>query len=238
MVVDASVESATEDLTSARLEPAWLPTEAYLERSRLRRFMTTHGLTNFEALLERSTTDLAWFWQAVCEDLQLEWYRRPDQILDTTAGIAWTRWFPGGKLNYVHNALDKHAPARGGTRSRSICEAEEGDVRHLTYGELLAETNRCANALRSLGIRKGDRVAAVHADDAGGRDRAAGAAARWARSTRRSSPASAPRPSLAAAGLPGQAADHRRRLLPPRPAGPDEGVRRRGGRASPSVEKC
>jgi acetyl-CoA synthetase len=159
IVVDSSLEPATDDLTTAGLEIAWRPTRAYIERSRLRRFMTTHGLSSFEALLKRSTTDLAWFWQAACQDLELEWYREPDAILDLTDGIAWPRWFPGGKLNYVHNALDKHA--RGALRDKValIWEGEDGEVRRLTYGEVYAETNRLANVLRGLGVGKGDRVA-------------------------------------------------------------------------------
>jgi acetyl-CoA synthetase len=63
----------------------------------------------------------------------------------------------GGRaqFNYVHNALDKHAQLQ---KPALICEGEEGMVRTLSYPELLAETNRCANALRALGIGKGDRV--------------------------------------------------------------------------------
>jgi acetyl-CoA synthetase len=158
-MVDAAHEASTDELEPARLEIAWRPTEEYVERSRLRRFIERHGLENFDALIERSTTDLAWFWQAVCEDLELEWYREPDEILDETPGIAWTQWFPGGKLNYVHNALDKHARGERRDKVALIWEGEDGEVRRLTYGQLYEETNRLANVLRDYGIGKGDRVA-------------------------------------------------------------------------------
>ena len=69
------------------------------------------------------------------------------------------KWCGGGKLNIAHNCVDKwnsnpetrHQPA-------VVWEGEEGQTRTLTYKELSAETNRCANALRSLGLTKGDVI--------------------------------------------------------------------------------
>lgn len=119
--------------------------------------MRRHGLPDYDALFQRSITDLAWFWNAVNEDLDLRWIQPYARVYDSSDGIAWTRWWIGGAYNYVENALDRHI-ARLGERTAIRYEGEDGGVRTLTYREVLAEVNRLANALRRLGITKGDRV--------------------------------------------------------------------------------
>src|SRR6266516_1810054 len=140
------------------LEIAWRPSDVYVRRSRLRRVMERHGLANLDALQRRSTEDLEWFWRAVSDDLELEWYEPFERVTDLSRGAPWARWFPGGRINYVHNCLDKHVRAGRGDKPALIWEGEDGEVRRLSYAELLTETNRLANALRSLGIGVGDRV--------------------------------------------------------------------------------
>jgi acetyl-CoA synthetase len=137
---------------------AWRPTEEYIRKSRMLRFMRRHGIEDYPALLARADADPAWFWDAVSDDLGLVWQRPYTQVMDTSRGIPWTTWFTGGKFNYVGTALDKHAAASPG-KTAVIWEGEEGQTRRLTYGELLALTNRTANALKALGVGKGDRVA-------------------------------------------------------------------------------
>jgi acetyl-CoA synthetase len=139
-------------------EIAWRPTPDYIEHSRLRQFITRHGLRDYEALLHRSTTELEWFWSAVLEDLGIEFYERPSAILDTSRGLPWTRWCVGGQLNIVHNCLDKWIGTPVADREALRWEGEEGVTRALTYRELLDDVNRCANALRTLGVQRGDRV--------------------------------------------------------------------------------
>ena len=137
---------------------AWTPTQEYLDRSRLLRFMRRHSIPDYPTLLRRAESDPSWFWDAVAEDLGLVWQRPYTQVMDTSRGIPWTRWYTGGKFNYVVTALDQHAE-RTPDKLAVVWEGEEGEERRLTYSELLAMTNRCANALASLGVRKGDRVA-------------------------------------------------------------------------------
>jgi acetyl-CoA synthetase len=140
-------------------EIAWRPTAAYIENSRLREFIVRHGLADLEDLLRRSTTDLEWFWSAVLDDLGIEFYERPSRIVDTSPGLPWTRWCVDGRLNIVHNCLDKWIETPVGGRDAIRWEGEEGTTRVLTYRQLCDEVNRCANALRSLGVQRGDRVA-------------------------------------------------------------------------------
>ena len=68
------------------------------------------------------------------------------------------KWFVGGKLNVSHNCLDRHVAAGRGDRVAFHWRGEEGEERDITYAELLAEVERFANALKDLGIRKGDIV--------------------------------------------------------------------------------
>jgi acetyl-CoA synthetase len=140
-------------------EIAWRPTREYIEGSRLKQFIDRHGLRDSGDLLRRSTTDLHWFWNAVIDDLDIRFYEPYRQVLDTSRGPAWARWCVGGQLNIVHNCLDKWIGTPTEQKIALRWEGEEGASRTLTYGELYRETNRCANALRALGVGKGDRVA-------------------------------------------------------------------------------
>ena len=138
----------------------WRPTPEYLERSRLRRFSEGAGAASVAALRAEAAADPEWYWDAVVRDLDLEWSRPYARVLelDESAGPAWPTWFRDGRFNYVHNALDRHAAGTRRNQLAVIWEGDDGAVRHLSYRDLAAETNRLANALRALGIGKGDRV--------------------------------------------------------------------------------
>jgi acetyl-CoA synthetase len=138
---------------------AWRPSAAYRERSRLAGFIARHELTGYDELLRRSTTEPDWFWNAVLDDLRIEFYEPHRQVLDTSRGIAWARWCVGAKLNIVHNCLDKWIGTPTAHATAVRWEGEEGTTRALTYKDLYADVNRCANALRELGVTEGDRVA-------------------------------------------------------------------------------
>jgi acetyl-CoA synthetase len=120
--------------------------------------MRRHGLRDFDELLARSTSDLEWFWNATVEDLDLEWNRPYSSVHDSSRGIAWTRWWIDGELNYVHNAVDRHARGANAGKPAIIWEGEDGEVRRLTYADVAAATNRLARALMAMGVGHGDRV--------------------------------------------------------------------------------
>ena len=150
--IDPSPDTATDDAV------VWTPTEEYVRRSRLRRFVERQGLPDHTVVRQWAVADPARYWDAVVRDLELEWSRPYDQVLDLSAGAPWAHWFPGGRFNYVHNALDRHAAGPRRNQLAVVWEGDDGEVRKLTYRELAVETNRLANALRDLGVRKGDRV--------------------------------------------------------------------------------
>ncbi len=137
---------------------AWRPSPAYLERSRLQAFMLELGVAGFEELLKKAAAGPSWFWGAAVKDLGLEFYTPYEEVLDTSRGWQWARWFTGSQYNYVHDALDKRAEGEDRDKPAIIFEGEEGVIRTLTYGQLSAEVGKFANGLRSLGVEKGDRV--------------------------------------------------------------------------------
>jgi acetyl-CoA synthetase len=140
-------------------EIAWRPTPAYIEGSRVMAFMKAHGISSYEALLARSVAEPEWFWAAVLDEIGVEFDEPYQQILDLSRGPAWPRWCVGGRMNIVTSCLDKWQSTATADRPALRWEGEEGTTRILTYRELHALTNQCANGLRSLGLAPGDRVA-------------------------------------------------------------------------------
>jgi acetyl-CoA synthetase len=135
----------------------WRPTEEYVARAHLTAFMRQHGIADFAGLMRRSTEDVAWFTEAVLRYLDIQFHRPYQQVLDLSEGIAFPKWCVGGQMNIVQSCVDKWAQ-RHPERLALIWEGEEGATRAMTYGELQAEVNRCTNALRSLGLGKGDVI--------------------------------------------------------------------------------
>jgi acetyl-CoA synthetase len=100
--------------------------------------------------------DAYWDWAG----RRLRWQRPWDALREGTLGDI--RYYAGGRLNVADNCVDRHAedPARAG-RHAIIWEGEPGDARRLTYRQLRDEVGRCANALKSLGVRRGE-IVAIH----------------------------------------------------------------------------
>lgn len=109
----------------------------------------------YKNLLKKSFEDPKGFWSQYAQDL-ISWYEPWKETLRQTETLS--RWFLQGKLNASYNAVDRHL--RGGTRYKAgiIWESERGEKNVVTYQDLYYEVNRWANALRNLGVGKGDRV--------------------------------------------------------------------------------
>ncbi len=106
-------------------------------------------------LYQEADRDWQGFWAR--QALALDWDQEWSTILDWD--LPFAKWFVGGRLNVAYNCLDRHVAAGHGDQVAFYWEGEPGDVRVLTYADMLAETCRVANALKSLGVTKGDRVA-------------------------------------------------------------------------------
>ncbi|PYV35703.1 MAG: AMP-dependent synthetase, partial [Acidobacteria bacterium] len=88
-------------------EIIWRPHGDYVTKSNLRRFMDRCGAGDYQELLARSVRDSEWFWDASMKDLGVEWYEPYTRVLDSSRGFPWCRWFESGKINLVHNCLDR-----------------------------------------------------------------------------------------------------------------------------------
>ncbi len=139
-------------------EIVWWPTSEQIEQANLTRFMKLHGLTNFGNLMKRSTEDVAWFTDALLKFLDIDFYEPYEQVVDLSKGIAWPQWCVKGKMNIVHNCLDKYIGTPTEYQPALIWEGEDGTVRSMTYGELYREVNKAANALHELGLGLGDPI--------------------------------------------------------------------------------
>ncbi len=106
------------------------------------------------AVYQDANADHEAFWAEQAE--QLSWYRPWDSVMDWNP--PWVTWFAGGVLNASVNCFDRHVEVGGGDKVAYHWEGEPGDTRTITYRELLEDVCRLANALRSLGVGKGDRV--------------------------------------------------------------------------------
>jgi len=106
-------------------------------------------------IYQEADRDYLAFWEKQAENLY--WHKKWDQVLDWQSPFA--KWFIGGKLNASYNALDRHVLEGRGDRIAFLFEGEPGDSKQITYSQLLTEVKKCANALISLGIKSGDRVA-------------------------------------------------------------------------------
>ena len=120
------------------------PTEAFASQANAK-----------QEIYERADKDYLAFWEEQAGNLY--WHKKWDQVLDWQSPFA--KWFIGGKLNASYNALDRHVLEGRGDRIAFLFEGEPGDSKQITYSQLLTEVKKCANALTSLGIKSGDRVA-------------------------------------------------------------------------------
>jgi acetyl-CoA synthetase len=139
-------------------EIIWRPSSEQVQQANLTGFMKLHGIETFDELMKRSTEDVAWFTDALLKYLNIEFYEPYEQVVDLSKGIAWPQWCVNGKMNIVHNCLDKYMGTPTEKQSALIWEGEDGTTSTLTYGELYREVNKAANALRSIGLGIGDPI--------------------------------------------------------------------------------
>jgi acetyl-CoA synthetase len=114
-----------------------------------------HALLNDPAIYAEAEADWQGWWARQASELH--WFKPWDQILDDS-NPPFYKWFVGGELNISYNCLDRHVEAGRGDRIAFHWLGEDGSTRDISYAELLADVERFANALRDLGIRKGDVV--------------------------------------------------------------------------------
>ena len=135
----------------------WTPTSEQLASANVARLAAALGCASYEELHRVSIDEPDRFWRAVVDDLGIPLARAWDDVLDDTRGIEWTTWFLGARLNVAEACVHRWARETP-DREAAAWAPEEGERRALTWAELSREVRRFAEALRELGIGKGDVV--------------------------------------------------------------------------------
>ena len=125
------------------------PPEGFAKEAHIR------NLPEYQRMYQRSVSDPEGFWADVARELH--WFAPWKKVLEWALPSA--KWFVGGKINLCYNCVDRHVTHGRAEKTAILWEGEPGEVRRLTFRELHAEVQRFANALKGLGIRRGDRVA-------------------------------------------------------------------------------
>jgi acetyl-CoA synthetase len=139
----AHQEAGIEQLLHAENE--LLPPKSLVQNARLK---------DYAAEYKRSVEDPEAFWAAAASEL--EWFQPWTNVFDWK--YPTFEWFQGGKFNITHNCLDRQVKSGRKNKVAYIWIGEDGTERQVTYGQLLDQVGRTANALKSLGVKKGDRV--------------------------------------------------------------------------------
>ncbi len=137
-----AIESTLQEL---RLFP---PPPQFAQRARIR------SREEYDTLYRESIDQPETFWGRMAAEVH--WFKKWDKVLDWQSPYA--KWFVGGKTNASHACLDAQIAQGRGDKRAIIFEAEPGDVRNITFSQLRDEVCRFANGLKTLGVKKGDRV--------------------------------------------------------------------------------
>ena len=113
------------------------------------------ALINDQSIYKEAENDRIAYWEKCAE--QLDWYKKWDTTLSWEPPFA--KWFIGGKLNACYNCLDRHIKNGLGQKIAILWEGEAGESLTLSYYNVYKAVNKMANAIKSLGVGKGDRVA-------------------------------------------------------------------------------
>ena len=124
----------------------YFPPEEIVERA---------NVPDYDTWYRYSIEDPEGFWAERASEL--EWFKKWDKVLDDS-NAPFYKWFVGGKINIVHNAIDRHLKTWRRNKLALIWEGEPGDVRTFSYHALNREVSKMANVLKSMGVKKGDIV--------------------------------------------------------------------------------
>ncbi|MCE2917133.1 MAG: acetate--CoA ligase [Rubrivivax sp.] len=114
------------------------------------------GMAAYQALVDEATTDYEGYWARLAREF-IAWKTPFTKVLDESQA-PFFKWFEDGTLNVSWNCLDRNIERGLGDKTALIFEADGGEVTKVSYSQLLALVSRFGNALRSLGVKKGDRV--------------------------------------------------------------------------------
>jgi len=136
----------------------FIPTKEQAETSNIFQFMKKHGISSLGELHKKSIADTDWFWGAVDDDIGIVWDRKYSRVSDFAAGVAFPKWFVGGKTNVISSTVAKFAK-KYPDKAAYYFVSENNVERKITYAQLESDVNRLANAMKALRVQKGDVVA-------------------------------------------------------------------------------
>ncbi|HOJ51935.1 MAG TPA: acetate--CoA ligase [Syntrophales bacterium] len=135
--------------------------EVYPVPEKIKKTAYISGREAYDRLYKRSIEEPEAFWSEIAKEY-VEWFKPFDRVMDynfdVRKGDIYVKWFEGGKLNVSYNCLDRHLKVRPDKVAIQWEGNEPGEDRAFTYRELHAEVCKFANVLKSLGVKKGDRV--------------------------------------------------------------------------------
>jgi acetyl-CoA synthetase len=137
------------------IESTLTETRNFPPSEEFRRNALINSPEEYERLRARASADPDAFWADIARELH--WFKPWETVLEWNE--PWAKWFVGGKINLSYNCLDRHVQTWRRNKAAIIWESEPGEVRTLTYQQLLSEVEKFSNVLKSLGIKSGDRVA-------------------------------------------------------------------------------
>ncbi len=124
-----------------------------------KKFAENSNISTQEELLslkKQASDNPIQFWESFAKS-ELDWFEPFQTVLDNE-NAPFFKWFKEGKLNITYNCLDRHIKRGLGGKTALIWEGEPGDSKKYTYEELLKEVCKAANALKAIGVKKGDLV--------------------------------------------------------------------------------
>ena len=126
------------------------PSQEFLSQANIDSF------SNLESIKDHAKRDPIGFWDSIAKS-ELDWFHPYKTVLDKTEA-PFFKWFKEGKINISYNCLDRHIKNGLGDKTALIWEGEPGDSKKFSYKELLKEVCKTANALKILGVQKGDLI--------------------------------------------------------------------------------
>ena len=120
--------------------------------------MQKHDISSLDELSQKAKNDLDWFWKSVDKDIGIVWDEPYTKTLDASKGIAWSKWFVNGKTNIYKSSVEKFAK-QCPQKIAYYFVSEDGHTSKISYSELDSKVSKLANALKLIGVKKGDVIA-------------------------------------------------------------------------------